>query len=171
MEGPNGEYRPHTCLGPHRPSPTRGPIAMIQWLVQPFPQLPHAVSKNWNGNQPTFQVLGEQVLVEKEQGARQAAGLGPRPTSRSPELPLPVWSLAGLSPLSRLSKKMEWPASANSGCCQVIAAPWGSHTCCAYRTSELIKMKGKLLKEPGEKASTSESALPSHCSLNREQIC
>lgn len=44
-------------------------------------------SKNWNRNQPTFQVLGEQVLREHQ--ARQAAVLGPRPIPGSPELPLP----------------------------------------------------------------------------------
>lgn len=149
------------------PTPTftsLGARAIIQWLWQPFPQLPRAVSKNWNPNQPTFQDLREQVRTEKEHGARQAAVLGPRPTSRSTQLPLLVWSLADLSPLSRLSRKMEWLASANSGCCQVLAAPTGSHTCCAHHTSELIKMKGKLLEEPGEKAFTLESALPSDCS-------
>lgn len=117
--GPDGRHRPHTNL--HQ----AGARAIIQWLWQPFPQLPRAVSKNWNPNQPTFQDLGEQVRTDKEHGARQAAVLGLSPTSRSPQLPLPVWSLADLSPLSRLSRKMEWPASANSGCCQVLAAPTG----------------------------------------------
>lgn len=56
-------------------------------------------SKNWNRNQPTFQVLGEQVLREKEHWARQAAVLGPRPTPRSPELLLPGhWLVCPLRP-------------------------------------------------------------------------
>lgn len=87
--------------------PTRGPIDIIQWLRQPLPQSSCAVSKSWNLNQPTFQILGEQVFTEKEPRGRRAAVLGPRPASRSPELPLPVWSVAGLSLLSRLSRKME----------------------------------------------------------------
>lgn len=125
---------------------------------QPLPQSPGAVSKKLESKSASFP--GSRRAGVHKGGGRWAAVLGPGQPPEAQNFPFPSGQWLAC-PLSRLSRKMEWPASGNGACCQVLATPRGSHTCCASRTSKLIKMKEELLDEPGETASTSVSALQS----------